>query len=171
MKRFAPVVSMLSFAGVVFACGGGSSLPETEPCPTPTATPTARGGGSGGQTFLYRRTVQDGDRVLTGLLDRFRADYPEDTFYRRDAFRPDFAGWAAASKCVTANMRALNAPGNNEPLKTFDATLETILTDYDVAVDRGSDAVRTRNTSDYKSFFRRLDGVVSRLKEHMGAMP
>jgi hypothetical protein len=170
MKRARALLAVLVISGVALAaCGGTSSLPEAEPCatPTPTPSPTSANGGR----FVYRRAVSDAERNLTAFVDRFRSEYPGDTFHRRDSFRPDFAGWAGAAGCVLRDLRALMPPGANEALKNFDVTLEAILTDYEKVIERGEDAVRTRNTSEYKSFYQALTTVMGRLEEHVLAIP
>lgn len=155
-------------AGLSAACGGGTALPETEACPA--ATPTPRPRGQSGSQFVYRRAVTEGEAQLIALRERFQAEYPGDTFYRREAFRPDFAGWAAASACVVTDLAALT-PGNTEAQRSYDVALEALLLEYTAAIEQGSEAVRARNTSDYQDFYARLDGVAARLRSHVAVVP
>jgi hypothetical protein len=153
----------LLLAGVATGCGG-TSLPEPPPCVTPTPTRVAET--SSGRVNQYFRTVAEGEAQLNSLLAAFRERYPDGQFYRSSAFRNDWVIYAGSASCTLADMAALAPPEDAEPeIRGRDAELEAILTDYQVYLDRGTNAVRQRNTSDYRSFNRNVDDANRRLAE------
>jgi hypothetical protein len=156
-------VAALAFAGAILGCGG-TSLPEPPPCQIPTPTRVAET--SSGRVNQYFRTVADGEAQLNALLIAFRERYPDGQFYRSSAFRNDWVIYAGSASCTVADMAALTPPEDAEPeIQARDAELEAILTDYQVYLDRGTNAVRQRNTSDYRSFNRNVDDANRRLAE------
>lgn len=92
---------------------------------------------------------------LLRLRDEFAARYPDDTFYRRDAFRPDMAAFADEMICTAEALRALESP-----IAGFDAwtaALHTSLDDLLESTRFGREAVRSRNVSEYREFREELD--------------
>lgn len=98
-------------------------------------------------------------------LAAFRATYPDGKFYRGENFRPDFVIYAANASCRIDVMLRLAPPQEaDEGTRAFEAELEAILGDYQAQLDRGLDAIRQRNTSDYRDFNRNMDAVAGRLR-------
>ncbi|MGD9934371.1 MAG: hypothetical protein AB7T37_11715 [Dehalococcoidia bacterium] len=123
----------------------------------PTSTRAATG--------QYFRGVTAGAAELETSLAAFRLTYPDGKFYRGENFRPDFVIYASSASCRIDEMLDLSPPQEaDEGTKTFEAELEAILGDYQAQVDRGLDAIRQRNTSDYRDFNRNIDGVAGRLR-------
>lgn len=158
----------IAAAGVVAgamlaACGGGSPLPEVPACATPavTATPSSARSAVG----IYFRGVTTGTAELETSLAAFRATYPDGKFYRGDHFRPDFVLYAANALCRIDAMATLAPPETaDEGTLAFEAELEAILRDYRTQLERGLNAIRQRNTSDYRDFNRNVDTVAARLR-------
>ena len=153
----------LATVAVVVGCGGGSPLPEPPPCPTPAATvaPTSTRAATG----QYFRGVSTGAAELETSLAAFRSTYPDGKFYRGENFRPDFVIYASSAGCRIDVMLGLSPPQEaDEGTKAFEAELEAVLGDYRLQVDRGLEAIRQRNTSDYRDFNRNIDTVAGRLR-------
>jgi len=146
------------------SCGGGSPLPEAPPCPTPFATATPR-------TYRiamtqYYRAISTGADDLEASLAEFRARYPDGKFYRSESFRPDFVLYAANAHCEIDEMAAVTPPQDAEQVSfDFEAQLEIVLADYRKQLDRGLEAIRQRNTSDYRDFNKALDTVATQLRD------
>ena len=156
-------------AGAAIGCGG-TSLPEAPPCPTPTPTRPSVGF-QNEEIIRYVREVRDGEEMLADLLADFRTLYPEGRFYRSAQFREDWVLYAGAATCRIEHMTALSVPdGAGESLEAGEAELESILADYRNQLAYGTDAVRQRNTSDYRNFNRRVDDVAGRLAAFAGAL-
>lgn len=149
------------------ACGGESTLPEPPPCPTPTATATpqsSRTPSTQGLQNRYFMAVQAGTTRLTDLLTGFRSAWPENKFYRTNAFREEYTKYAGAAGCVIADLARLTPPTASRAAE-FDAALKAFLSDYDKALKAGTDAVRTRNTTDYRAWAKTMDELTARQRE------
>jgi hypothetical protein len=145
------------------ACGG-SSLPEPEPCAEPSATPDAQSDFA--KLVLYYRAVETGELELESLLGEFRGMYPEGRFYRSSSFRDDWVKYAGASTCIVDELAALEVPVNATSDQTArDTELKAVLAEYRRVLERGTEAVRQRNTSDYRDFNRNINTVATRLQE------
>lgn len=146
------------------ACGGGAALPDPPPCAAATATP-ARGGGAGGAQNRYLRDVQAGANRLNDLLNGFRAAWPDNKFYRSTEFRNDFVNYAGAAACLAADLARLAPPPGPGRAADIDKDLKAFLADYNNALKDGKEAVRARNTSDYRAWTKRMDELVARQAE------
>ncbi|MFN0147501.1 MAG: hypothetical protein ACKVT1_13390 [Dehalococcoidia bacterium] len=160
-------ILVLTVGSVFAACGGGTSLPDPPPCPTPTATatPGRGGGGATGAQNRYVREVQAGSTRLNDLLTGFRATWPENKFYRTGEFRTDFVNYAGAAACVTADLARLTPPVTPGRAADIDKALKPFLSDYEAALAQGREAVRARNTSDYRDWAKKMDELVARQAE------
>lgn len=147
------------------ACGSPSSaIPEVPECPAAAPLPTSRTtpGAVSVQAFLSR--VREGTGRLYQLREDLRADYPEDTFYRRETFRPDFIAYADETICTSRALQELSAP--IPALEEFDRRLDAALAALIEHTLAGRDAVRTRNVSEYRDWFA---GVDERIGEVLAA--
>lgn len=149
-----------AFAMFASACGSGSStMTDAAVCPTPS--PTATAGTGAGQRFRpnrYVSTIQAGVAQLTTLYETQRAKWPDRTFSRDASFRVDFATYADTSICAAQSLLALDAPANQQETKdSFDFAVRAYLSH----VQAGRDAVRTRNVSEFRTWF---DGVQQKLQ-------
>lgn len=167
--RLLPLLALLASA-----CGGASALPEARPCAVPTATPTVARNTNAG--FQYLTTLRDGTGRLKNLTSDFRERWPDGRFYRQDNFRPEFAEYAGGSACITAALRALLVPpGVNQLPSTrileVKNRVDPLLLAFDAAFRDGTEAVRTRNVTDYRSFNRRLDELTIQLDEAITLPP
>lgn len=163
MNRSAAVLAGLAASLAVAACGG-TSLPEPPPCTPPTPTPVAQ------STFAarvaYIRAAEAGEMQLAALLADFRQRYPEGRFYRSTAFREDWVRLAGATGCLVDDLVALDLPPEAPADELArDVELEALLAEYQRVFDRGTEAVRQRNTSEYRDFNREIDRVAVRLRE------
>jgi hypothetical protein len=163
MLRAAAVFTLVT---VLAGCGGGSPLPEPPPCPPPAATPTpaptqTRGGG---QSSAYFTSVRMHTARLSDLLNGFRAAWPNNKFYRTADFRADYVRYAAESGCVIAELRRLTPPATQRSVD-LDANLKPFLADYEKALADGTEAVRKRNTSDYRDWAKAMDALAGRQVE------
>jgi hypothetical protein len=165
------LVSMLAAACVAMSIAGcgGSALPEAPACVPAAATRTAET--LNGQVGQYLNEVFAGEDELATLLADFRAEYPEGRFYRSSAFREDWVAYSGAAGCEIDRMSALSAPAQASPtLRNSDLQLEAILAEYRNQLNAGTEAVRQRNTSDYRDFNRRVDDVAIRLSTFLNGL-
>lgn len=157
-------IALLMGAAVLFGagCGGSSTFPEEAECPAPAPLPTVRnqpGVVSFGSYLTRLRTSAD---TLSQLRADLRAKYPDDTFYRRDDFRPDFAEYADQTVCVAQAMQSLGPPNSRfaESDEKLDAALGALI-DHTRA---GREAVRARNVSDYRAWFKDADAKIEAVR-------
>ncbi len=138
------------------ACGtANSSFPPPAECPPPAALPTSQTVAGIASPAAFLAEVRASAASLLRLRDDFAARYPDDTFYRREAFRPDMAAFADELICTAEALRALESP-----IAGFDpwtAALHSALDDLLEHTRFGREAVRTRNVSQYREFRGNLD--------------
>jgi hypothetical protein len=138
------------------ACGGGASgFPEEAECPAPAPIATSRATPGTVPPELYLRRVQTFSQNLDHLRANLRAKYPEDTFYRREEFRPDFADYASQTVCTAEAIRALSPPDGR--YAEYDSALDLALADLIEHTRLGREAVRSRNVSEYRQWFKNVD--------------
>ena len=145
-----------------WACGGGGSaatFPEEAECPAPAplATSRARPGTVSAESYLRR--VQSFSQNLSHLRANLRAKYKDDTFYRRDEFRPDFADYASQTVCTAEAILQLSPPDSR--YAAYDSALDAALTDLIEHTRFGREAVRSRNVSEYREWFKGADARIS----------
>lgn len=104
-----------------------------------------------------------------GTAADLRGKYPEDTFYRRDGFRPDFATYADQTVCTAQGMIDLTAP--DARFAGFDATLDAALGDLIAHTRAGRAAVRARNVSEYRDWYRGVDARIAAVRNAVGSQP
>lgn len=148
---------LLAFAP---ACGTpDSSFPPEAACPAPEPLPTSRSvsGVASPPEFLAR--VRKGTVDMLRARDQFAAEYPDDTFYRRDAFRPDMAAFADTLICAASALRTLESPiaGFDDWVGALHLTLDELIS----WTRFGREAVRSRNVSEYREFRAGLDQRLS----------
>jgi hypothetical protein len=161
-------ITLFSLLALFAGCGGGSPLPEPAPCPppVPTAPPAAAvpQTQTTGQGNPYVRAVRTHTTRLADLLNGFRATWPNNKFYRTTEFRADFVRYAAESGCVIAELRRLT-PTTSQRSVDLDTKLKPFLVDYEKALSDGTEAVRKRNTSDYRDWAKAMDALAARQTE------
>ncbi len=162
MRLALVVTAGVSTLAALSACGGsGGSLGEPAPCatPTPASTPAV----SANQQFgRYTQTVTRAADSLTQRLATFRAAYPEGKFYRSDGFRPDFVAYYGATLCALDVIDTV-APPSTAAAAERDAQIKAVVVDYRATMAYGLEAVRKRNTSDYRKWNRRVDEAAARM--------
>ncbi|GIW13708.1 MAG: hypothetical protein KatS3mg062_1147 [Tepidiforma sp.] len=152
------------------ACGTpDANFPAETVCPSPQALPTSRAapGTVSQQAFVGR--IRAGVRELAQAREELRGSYPDDTFYRRDAFRPDFAAYADRTLCLARELRALAAP--TERLAAWKANVDTALDALIAHTAAGREAVRTRNVSEYREWYREADAKIDAAEAAANASP
>jgi len=145
-------------AAIIFpACGSpGSAIPAEVVCGTPAPVPTSRSAPGAVSTRAYWSRLQDGSSRLYQLREDLRKKYPEDTFYRRGAFRPDFAAYVDASICLARELLAIaRLPAQDD---VFTANLIGALDAFIAHSEAGREAIRTRNVSAYRDWYAGVDG-------------
>jgi hypothetical protein len=158
-----PVIQRMLAAAFLFssavasACSGGASFAEPGPCPPlPNATSTPVGRPPGGNVAGgYIGTIRGGLQRISDLRQGQRSLNPDDTFSRKPEFRTAFVTYADNTVCAAEALKALNPPNQN--YTGFDKNLEAALQaliDHTVA---GREAVRKRNTSDYRAWYKDVD--------------
>jgi hypothetical protein len=108
--------------------------------------------------------VQSGTTRLGDLLAGFRAAWPENKFYRSGPFREEFVKYAGAAGCVVSDLARLTPPPTGRAAE-FDSGLKAFLADYARALRAGTEAVRTRNTTDYRAWTKTMDDLTTRQQE------
>jgi hypothetical protein len=106
--------------------------------------------------------VQGFAQNLEKLRSDLKSRYPEDTFYRREEFRPDFATYASQTVCTAQAMLELSAPAPQ--FVEYDASLDAALNDLIEHTREGREAVRSRNVSDYRDWYAGADARISAVR-------
>lgn len=164
-RLFLAVVS-----GLTWACSSPSSdvFPDEVECvqPAPVATSQRTPGAVSPQAYTgrMRSSAETIERLRSGL----RAKYPEDTFYRREAFRPDFAAYADDTICTAQGMLDLTAP--DARFEKYEADLDAALTELIEHTRAGREAVRARNVSDYRDWFKGVDAKIGAVRTAANAV-
>ncbi|MCC6959122.1 MAG: hypothetical protein IT301_04685 [Dehalococcoidia bacterium] len=155
---------------LVSACGGNaSSFPAEAECPAPAPLPTVRTAPGSVSTRAYLTRLRTSSESLVKLRDTLRASYPDDTFYRRDAFRPDFARYADETLCTAQAMLDLAAP--DARFERYETNLDAALAELITHTRAGRDAVRQRNTSEYRDWYKDVDAKTRAVREAAFAQP
>ncbi len=162
--------ALAGFSGLiallVVSCGGSSSaFPDEAECPAPSPLPTVRNQPGVVSFGSYLNRLRSSGETLSKLRADLRANYPDDTFYRRDTFRPDFAEYADQTVCLAEAMRSLDPP--NSRFTDFDQQLDTALDALIEHTRAGREAVRTRNVSDYRKWFEDADAKIAAVRDLM----
>jgi hypothetical protein len=155
---------LLASALLLGGCGAAdSTFPAEVECAQPAPLPTARGGA--GQVFAqaYINSMRTAADSLTSLRSELRATYPEDTFYRKDDFRPDFAAYADQTICTAQAMLSIAPP--DARFAAFRERLDTALNALIEHTRAGRDAVRARNVSAYRDWYSGADARISEVRE------
>jgi len=140
------------------ACGGGSpSFPDPAPCPA--AAPLATIPPGSRRPPPYFTAVQVGVNRIAQLREVHRGFYPTDTFSRRAEFRMRFADYADETVCAAEYV--INLKPGEERFSQFDADLEAALTALIAHTREGREAVKSRNVSDYRDWYKGVDGKVA----------
>ncbi len=160
MRRAGVTLAGLVLLASAPACGTpDSSFPPEPVCATPEPIATSRSvvGVTSPAAFLMH--IRNSTTELLRARDAFAEEYPDDTFYRRDAFRPDMAAFADNLICSASSLRQLESP-----IARFDgwtASLHIALDELLEWTRFGRDAVRSRNVSEYREFRAGLDERLS----------
>jgi hypothetical protein len=150
----------------VMGCGTpDANFPAATVCPSPQAIPTGRGVSE--QAFVGR--IRAGVWELAAARERLRAEYPGERFYRRETFRPDFAAYADRTLCLAQELRGLAAP--TEPLAAWKAGVDVALEGLIAHTAAGREAVRTRNVSEYREWYRGVDARIEAVEAAVSAPP
>lgn len=153
-----------ALALVLAACGSGaSSFPEEIVCVEPAPLPTSRAAPGTVSAQSYVSRVRSSADTLVKLRGDLRAKYADDTFFRRSEFRPDFATYADQTICTAQAMQALSAPDTR--FAEFDSKLEVTLIALVEHTEFGREAVRARNVSDYRDWFKEADAKIAAVRE------
>jgi hypothetical protein len=154
----AAAIGVLALGSV--ACGSPSSAIPAEPaCATPAPLPTSRTTPGAVSVQAYFSRIRNGAAALYTAREELRAKYAEDTFYRREEFRPDFIAYADATICAAQGLQELSAPTTS--LAEFDQKFDAALIALIEHTEAGREAVRMRNVSDYRAWFAGVDEKVS----------
>jgi hypothetical protein len=150
-------------AAAFAACGGGgSSFPDETECPPPAPIATSRANPGAASTDGYVRRVQSFTLNLDTLRSGMRTKYPEDTFYRREEFRPDFATYASQTVCTADALLQLTPP--DARYAEFDSRLDAALTDLIAHTRFGREAVKSRNVSEYRDWYKEVDLKIAEVR-------
>ena len=162
MKAIVGFSSLLAL--LVASCGGGSgSFPDEAECPAPSPVATSRAQPGAVSPQAYTTRMRSSAETLARLRADLRAKYSDDTFYRRDGFRPDFAEYADQTVCAAQAMLDLSAP--DARFKEYESTLDTALTALIEHTREGREAVRARNVSDYRKWFKDADAKIAAVRD------
>ena len=167
----AAALTVVAVVGLVAgACGGSApSFPEEAECPAPAPLATSRAAAGSVSPEVYIRRLQGFAENLQRLRSTMRSAYPEDTFYRRDEFRPEFADYASQTVCTAEAMLVLTAPDSR--YIEYDAKLDATLTDLIEHTRFGREAVRKRNVSEYRAWFRDADEKIEAVRAAAATLP
>lgn len=158
-------IALLMGAAVLFGagCGGSSTFPEEAECPAPAPLPTSRAQAGAVPPQSYVSRLRSSADNVVKLRADLRAKYADDTFYRREEFRPDFAEYADQTVCTAQAMVALTAP--DARFAEFETRLDVSLNALIEHTRAGREAVRARNVSDYRAWFKEADAKIAAVRE------
>lgn len=146
------------------SCGGAAStFPAEAECPAPTPVPTSRSGPGRGSPNSYIARLRDSAALLEQLRSDLRSKYPDDTFHQNVEFRPNFAAYADQTVCTAQAMFDLDPP--DARFSDYDAKLDALLQDLIAHTRAGREAVRKRNVSDYRDWFRGVDAKIAAVRQ------
>lgn len=158
------VATLAGCAMLVAGCGGAAtSFPEEAACPAPSPIPTSRTQpGVVTPNFYFARVRTSADNLVKARSD-LRAKYADDTFYRRDEFRPDFAAYADQTVCTAQAMLDLSPP--DARFEQFETKLDDALNALIEHTRDGREAVRARNVSDYRKWYDGVDAKIEAVRD------
>jgi hypothetical protein len=158
-----------AFSGLAFACGGTGSFPEEAECAQPAPLPTSRATPGVVAQQAYFQRIQNSASNLENLRASLRGKYEDDTFYRRDEFRPDFADYADKTVCTAQAMLDLSPPDGR--WAEYDSVLDSALADLIDHTRFGREAVRKRNVSEYRDWYRDADRKINAVRQAANNRP
>jgi hypothetical protein len=168
--KAAMFAGLIGFAAVAVACGSSAgAFPEEAECVVPAPLPTSRANPGTVSGQAYTRRLQGFAQNLEVLRSSLRAKYEDDTFYRRDEFRPDFAEYASQTVCTAQAMLDISPP--DARYAGYDATLDAALADLIDHTRFGREAVRKRNVSEYRDWYRDADRKISAVRQAASTVP
>lgn len=150
-------------AGTLATCGGTSSLADPAPCPTPLPLPTSAATPRVTQGRAYFTALQNALEQLQDRLQRFKLDHPNNRFSRDDVFRPSVAAFIDESTCTALATRALKAP--TQQAQQSRERLDAALDDYVALLAAGRAAIKSRNVTDYRTFYDGLDPTFQAIRD------
>jgi len=163
-------VLLAAAMGLTWACGSPAEgvFPDEIECvqPAPVATSQRAPGSVSPQAYTAR--MRSSSDTIERLRSGLRAKYAEDTFYRREAFRPDFAAYADETICTAQGMLDLTAP--DARFEKYEADLDAALTALIDHTRAGREAVRARNVSDYRDWFKGADAKIAAVRTAANAV-
>lgn len=146
-----------------------ANFPAETVCPSPQAVATSRAtpGAVSPQAFVAR--IRGGAAELEQLRERLAEEYPGETFYRRESFRPDFAAYADATICLARELQALQAPVPR--LEAWKANVDAALAALIAHTEAGRAAVRSRNVTEYRAWHRGVEERIGAVTAAADATP
>ena len=167
-QRIAGVVAAAPVLVATVGCGS-ASFPESPPCVTPSPTATPRGSSAASNDALFRRHTMDGLARIEAANLTFRTNWPNDAPSNRQPFREAFVAYAAGMECMAGDLKTLQPKGANyaEYNAAYDAAMEEVV---EIAVF-GRDAVRSRNTSKYRDWIKKVEALPARFDEVEAKLP
>ncbi|WP_322819436.1 hypothetical protein [Tepidiforma sp.] len=152
------------------ACGTpDANFPSETVCPSPGAGGSSRANPGARPEQAFVAVVRTGALQIVEERERLREVYPTDTFFRREGFRPDFAAYADRTICLARELRAMGAP--NERLASWKANVDAALDALIGHTEAGREAVRTRNVSEYRAWYRGVDARLEAVTAAANASP
>lgn len=142
----------LSLVLAAAAACGEAGLRRPAECPTLAPPETGAS---------YPDRLAAGLEQLQRLDDEFRLRWPDRRLRERPEFRADFVTYAHGSLCVAEALRAI-VPEMQRYL-AFDRHVEEVLGEYIAELERGWEAVDSRNRDDYSEFIAAIDELRSRI--------
>lgn len=160
----------LALGMALAACGTpDANFPNETVCPSPGAGVLSRANPGARPEQAFVAVVRTGALQLLEERERLREVYPTDTFFRREGFRPDFAAYADRTICLARELRAMGAP--NERLASWKANVDLALDALIGHTVAGREAVRSRNVSEYRVWYRGVDGRLDAVMAAVNASP
>jgi hypothetical protein len=158
LKAFLAIAAL----GGLFAagCGGGAAdaFPAETQCAQPSPLPTSRTTPGAASAQAVTARIRGSAQALAKLRSDLRTRYPDDTFYRRDAFRPDFVAYADATICTAQSVLDVRPSADRAEAKSaLDAALNALI----AHTRDGREAIDKRNVSDYRKWFRGVDEKIA----------
>lgn len=160
------LAAIVVMPAVLAACAGASStFPEPAPCPAAAPLPTQHPNST--RPSPYFSAVRVGVDRLVQEREVHRGFYPTDTFSRRAEFRTRFAEYADETVCAAEYL--INLEPTEERFAAFDSDLESALQALIAHTKAGREAVKSRNVSEYRDWYKDVDGLLTAVRTASGA--
>ncbi len=169
LRDLSLLLAGLPLLGLSLGCGSQGGFPEAIPCVAPSPTLTPRSTSAGSNDSLFRRHTNDGFARIEAANQTFRITWPSDAPSNRQPFREAFVAYSSQMGCLANDLKALEPKGANyaEYNFAYDAAMDEVIEINEFGVE----AVRTRNTSEYREWIKKIESLPAKFDQVETLLP